>query len=159
VTNALPSISSTAKVPCDQKPPIQSEKQILLNPPTTVVSETINEPLEKSRKRNLADDVILAKIRERFQSKARSLLEELKKKSSIDFDENGVTTIDDKEIKNSSISDLIAITFYPMKNHEVAGLLTWFDWLKISKLWTYVSNPQVLHTKEELPKDWYFIGT
>lgn len=158
MTNALPSISSTAinEVPCDQRPQVQSEKQILLSPPAAVC-ETVNEPLEKSRKRSLADDVIVAKIRKRFRVKARKLLEELKK-LSVYYDESGVITIDGKEIQHSSIFDLIASTFYPIKTQEVVGLLTWFDWLKVSKLWTYVTNRQVLHTEETLPKDWYFIG-
>ena len=120
----------------------------------------IDIPEEKKEKNidngSLSDDKILDTIWSRFKPKARKLLTEFRRHPcNINWSSTGSVILNGESYPETTISELLAVCFYPLKTKNLYCLPIFIEILKDLKLIIFVKNWEI--KKQTLSNAWYFI--
>ena len=139
----------------DQRVPIEACENIVVD-------------VEKKSKTHLelSDEVIVSRIRQRYQNRARKLLSKLKSQptSVFNFDEFGILEINGEFLPGLSIFNALSDTFYQTKSLDLPGIEKWYQLLENLQLDNFLrksakSSPDVNHQPETAQSyKWYFLG-
>ena len=121
----------------------------------------IDIPEEKKEKNidngSLSDDKILDTIWSRFKPKARKLLTEFRRHPcNINWSSTGSVILNGESYPETTISELLAVCFYPLKTKNLYCLPIFIEILKNLKLIIFVKNWEI--KKQTFNDAWYFIS-
>ena len=106
---------------------------------------------------SLSDDKILNTIWSRFKPKAKKLLAEFRKHPcNINWSLTGSIILNGESYPETTISDLLAVCFYPLKTKKLYCLPIFIEILKDLNLIIFVKNWDI--KKQTFNDGWYFIG-
>jgi hypothetical protein len=80
-----------------------------------------NEIIDKVPEKNMDIDSVLIGIPKRFRSRAKSILQYIIQKTSIEWNEKGEISIDRKHIPFSNMNDLVKDALFPYKHFIPIG--------------------------------------
>ena len=108
-------------------------------------------PQEFVDKQATDDSNILSLVPKKYQSSATQLVDELKKKDSIQWcSDNGELSINKKVIPGSKIKEILPKVFSGLRSGHICGEQDFMDYLQENNLQN--------HIKSVKAKDWYYIG-
>ena len=137
----VPVVPNLSSENTDQREAIVTEKCTELDGVTKV---EVKEDEQKNDTEKLADSEILKYIWTRFKIKAAKLLKQFHNfPTRIDWDSSGIVTLNGEKYHDVKITDLLAISFYPVRTKKVLCLSIFIELLKELNLMMFVKNFEI----------------